>query len=170
MTQSADVAWGLVEPIDVEEGADGEKHLLAGSQWGTPAGSDCRLNLSKIPPGTPAGDPVYLQEFRKIAVVAIKEICKTYGGCQQFLNQRFPDKNSRQDLAQKMLELYPTRDDIHYHWGKMPDGRGPFGMHISMFNFSTNASPKPPPETLTCIALVQQIVQDGFITHMDEIK
>ena len=39
-----------------------------------------------------------------------------------------------------------------------------------MFSFSEHASAKPAPEMLVANKLVEQIVLDGFITVMDELK
>ena len=103
---SADKAYDLGHEVEVEKGED--FLLNGGGGSGSLPGS--KLSLSKIPPGTPAGEASYLLEFMKVATSAVHEVCKTYGGPQQYLQHRYATKETRQNFAENLFNAFPVKD------------------------------------------------------------
>ena len=57
-----------------------------------------------------------------------------------------------------------------YCWDRSLSNGDKASIHIAMFSFSEHASAKSAPEMLVTMKLVEQVVLDGFITLMDELK
>ena len=106
---SADKAYNLGHDVELEKGED---FLLNGGGSGSSV-SGSRLSLSNIPPGTPAGDATYLVEFQRVATNAVQEVCKTHGGPQRYLQQRYATKDARQEFAEKLFTTFPAKDLGH---------------------------------------------------------
>ena len=103
------------------------------------------------------GDPLWAR---------FKAAMEEHGGAQQYLLQKYPDKESQKRFAGALLEEFPRRDDVDYYLFKCcPPHDQPVAVHISDLGFGESATTKPPPYKSTCLLIGEDIINNSFQTE-----
>jgi len=93
------------------------------------------------------------------------------------LQDRFKDPGRATAFGRCLIATFPLRDDTLYQLSANVQalteteigGEGPLALHPSLFSFGDDCSVKPPLDMAISKRLVEEILQDGFMTSTEPI-
>ena len=116
--------------------------------------------------------------FASLVHKAANEAIETHGGPKQLLMKLYENNASKATVfCTWMIKALPPQQEVVYH---MSTGlqeaasldlgtRPPLALHPCMFNFGPDCSVKPCPEMGISKRLVEEILQDGFISSAEPL-
>ena len=121
-----------------------------------------------------------LRKIRELLGQAFNRTVKENGGTMQFLQTRYPTKESKVEYAKKLWEAFPPMDTAYPLLCEDPPAcreedrmKGHPGdnvcFHLAQIDFSEQASFRGPPALRTCCLLADEILTDGFVTKGDPL-
>ena len=122
-------------------------------------------------------EDVPLKAAQNKIISGMDELCKKHGGPAQYLASQLPSQKLREEFLWHLMEKYPEADTHFYTTcAQLPpvqmDDLGsttPLCVHVGVLGFDLTCSMKPPPGHQRTMALVEQMVVDGFSTNSDPL-
>ena len=123
----------------------------------------------------PGESDVELASFKKVMEEEARKIMVERGGPAQYLNAMSAEEKA--DFAKFLWKTFPEQDcHLYHHEQKIPSvtdadigSSTPTIVHIAALGFSPDCSLKPPPGKEVFTALVDQYLQDGFVTSCEPL-
>lgn len=107
----------------------------------------------------------------------LQQFLRDHGGPEQYLNFYLDTVDAKNAFSKWLWDYFPETDDVIYHHSKMipaveESQRGATlatVVHIAALGFTRECSIKPYPESKVAEQLLDQYLQDGFITGGDPL-
>ena len=96
-----------------------------------------------------------------------KRVIEEHGGPMQYL--RFVHGEDGKALAAELRQVFPYLDSVNYGEASLLHCRERCVTHISNLGFSEDCTTKPPPYGKVCLALAEDILQNGFLTDAEPL-
>ncbi len=95
-----------------------------------------------------------------------KEMQDKHGGPMQYLLQAYPDETSKDKFAEELLSKVPPQAQHHYYVGPAcPNDDTVIVCHPADLDFSFKATTRTAPYKVTCLALAEEFLVNGFLTQ-----
>lgn len=96
-----------------------------------------------------------------------KRVIEEHGGPMQYL--RFVHGEDGKAFAAELRQVFPYLDSVNYGDPGLLHCRERCITHISNLGFSEDCTSKPPPYGKVCLALAEDILQNGFLTDTEPL-